>query len=130
MSKIGTVNLPFNIVLKNVLYAPSFQCNLFSVPKYTSDTQTVMLFSGTKCHLLDLALMKVKEIGNFDSGLYKLTNKHLPMKSLFTPFVNSSCYASSSNSGALWHARLGHPSSATLRRLATILNNHDSVSYC
>lgn len=51
VSHIGNVSLPNDIVLKDVLVVPTFQCNLLSVPQLTKSLSCKIVFLSTKCIL-------------------------------------------------------------------------------
>lgn len=110
VTHIGKVTLSQNIVLKDVLVVPTFNCNLLSIPYLTKNTSFTVLFSSNKCLLQDPASMMVKEIGNLADGLYKFQPQFSPIKAAHstglsthaTTFINK------------WHCRLGHPSSHVL----------------
>lgn len=115
--------------LKDVLYVPDFQCNLFSVSKYIHDNPATISFSDSHCYLHDLVLKKVREFGSLDSGLYKFNCKDLSTSYGCLPQVSSllKCNSVSNKSGKLWHFRLGHPSYYILKELS-LCDNKDSTS--
>ena len=45
----GDIQIHSSIVLKNVLYVPSFQYNLVSISKLTAQLQTFVIFTDEKC---------------------------------------------------------------------------------
>lgn len=53
VSFVGNVPLHESLVLKNVLYAPSFKYNLVSIPKITSQYQIFGIFTDNNCLLQD-----------------------------------------------------------------------------
>lgn len=52
----GDIYLASDIVLKHVLYVPTFQCNLLSVAQFNTDNHCELFFTSTKCFLQDLAM--------------------------------------------------------------------------
>ncbi|XP_074347150.1 uncharacterized protein LOC141685979 [Apium graveolens] len=71
---VGVVELHNSIVLTDVLFVPSFQYNLISIPKLTQNAQYGISFTKDTCTLQDLSLKRSKEIGSFHGGLYILQN--------------------------------------------------------
>lgn len=120
----GTVKLSHDLTLYGVLCVPSFTCNLLSISQLTTHYACSVSFSQSKCIMLDLSLKKVREIGNFQNGLYKIhssSSASQPSTSDATGesvLVNSSsCYNSSHENAKLWHLRMGHPSVSVLSKL-------------
>ena len=52
----GDVQIYASIVLKNVLYVPSFRYNLVSISKLTTQLQTFVLFTDETCLMQDPSL--------------------------------------------------------------------------
>jgi len=50
----GTVNLGNGLVLRNVLYVPSFACNLISVHQLANDRNCIITYGAHFCLIQDL----------------------------------------------------------------------------
>ncbi|KAL2235899.1 UNVERIFIED_CONTAM: Retrovirus-related Pol polyprotein from transposon RE2 [Sesamum indicum] len=118
----GTINLHPHLTLTDVLFVPQFHHNLLSVSKLCSHSNLEMKFHSSCCLLQDPVTNKVIAIGRLCKNLYVLD------KSSFDPtviaFLNSitvgPCTVPAPCDHTLWHRRLGHPSSLTLKHLPDI----------
>lgn len=109
---IGNINLEVrlrgrneSIEVKNVLYVPGLKLNLLSVGQIT-DKGNEVIFSSGRCIIRDHRSKKIVAIGSRNpDGLFTLdTRKDAACLSILEV-------------DRLWHHRLGHPSSASVRRL-------------
>ena len=55
----GSIKLPNDLLLSNVLYVPKLNCNLMSISKLTSDLNCVSKFHLNLCEFQELGLGKV-----------------------------------------------------------------------
>ncbi|CAL8174438.1 unnamed protein product [Prunus armeniaca] len=106
----GSLKINYNLVIKDVLYVPSFNVNLLSVSKITRDLHCTVIFHPGFCILQDLTMKKVIGLGNEHNGLYYLTK---PTNIKPPPIAHTT-----STNSDLWHRRLGHPSTAPLQFLS------------
>ncbi len=84
--------------LHDVLYIPSFTCNLVSVSKLTQQLNFSVTFYPSFCVIQDLALKKLIGRGELRDGLYYFKELQIPVASV----------ANSKTSPTVWHQRLGH----------------------
>jgi len=52
----GTINLGNGLILQNVIYVPSFACNLISVSQLANDCNCIITYGGHFCLIQDLTL--------------------------------------------------------------------------
>ncbi|XP_074372026.1 uncharacterized protein LOC141712832 [Apium graveolens] len=131
---IGNVALHTNIVLTDMLYVPSFNYNLLSIPKLTAINSCNVFFTKDACYVQDHVLKKITEIGELHDGLYLLHHPVNSSESLpdvihsqldHTTLVQSMCNnVQNVTVSKLLHARLGHPSVSFMKFLPTIMYNH------
>ena len=100
-----TIKFSPDIILHHALYVPSFNINLISISRLTTDNTVGLFFLHTKCILQDLSKWRIIGLAEAESGLYHLhkppgqSTKYLPPRSLI-----KSCIVSID----LWHLCLGH----------------------
>jgi hypothetical protein len=101
----GTIKFSPDIILHNALYVPSFNINLISISRLTTDNNVGLFFLHTKCILQDLSKWRIIGLAEAESGLYHIhkppdqSTKCLPPRSLI-----KSCTVATD----LWHLCLGH----------------------
>ncbi|KAK9714917.1 hypothetical protein RND81_06G130600 [Saponaria officinalis] len=149
VSHIGTHKLKNGLILKNVLFVPSFNHNLLSVQKLARDEGCVVTFYETMCglekehrgvyHLLNNPLTKLTPpcvnqhvslrmsslSNNVSSSKISTSDKKFPSNSSFwsCKVVDDSCTESLVINGKmmnLWHYRLGHVSNDKLKHLPNL----------
>ncbi|KAG8492139.1 hypothetical protein CXB51_015694 [Gossypium anomalum] len=116
---IGSRNLstPLKLLrLSNVLCVPSIRKNLLSVSQFAKDNEVFFEFHPTYCVIKDIKTKDTLLKGHIRDGLY-----HFPVSAV-DPFV---AHAKLQNKPvdcpvdypvfALWHSRLGYPSSTIVR---------------
>jgi hypothetical protein len=113
VTHIGIVKLSNTLILADVLYVPSFSCNLISANKLLKNIRCCFIFITGFCFIQSLAPWKIIGLGKERHGLFYL------QQSDSTSSVNSICFNVSikSVSDDIWHYRLGHLSLAKLRLL-------------
>ncbi|XP_074299740.1 uncharacterized protein LOC141630896 [Silene latifolia] len=102
-TKAGTIKLNDKLSIFNVLFVPSFTCNLFSVSQMLSTQNLCVKFTNAQCMIEDHALTTIG-VGDLLDGLFYLTMMK-PTR------VNA---VTGEESAALWHLRMGHPSSRNI----------------
>lgn len=112
----GDVHLTNTIILKQVLYVPTFTCNVLSFAKFSEDNQCELFFTSTKCLMQVHAIRKRKLIGDLQDGMYRLHPKCIQDCSFL--FVSST--QTSVELSHIWHYRLGHPSSTVLNHIPSL----------
>lgn len=113
-----TVVLDSNIILKDVLYVPSFKYNLISVSRFTHDNNDYLLFLSGNCLMQDQALQRLKMIGKLDGSLYKLNFSSSPPPVSHNKSINVvSQFCSVTSDLLLWHSKLGHLPPSSLKLL-------------
>ncbi|CAN1752640.1 Retrovirus-related Pol polyprotein from transposon RE1 [Linum perenne] len=106
ITHIGSVVFNKDMVLRNVLVIPSFQFNLLSASKLTSQHSCRAVFSDYDCLFQDIKTSKTIGIAEVRNGLYRLT----------LPRASSQISSCSKVFFDLWHFRLGHTSVKGLAR--------------
>ena len=76
-----------NFVLHNVLYIPSFHCNLASISKLTRDYHCAVTFFPTFCVLQDLAAKRLIGMGEMKGGLYRFKKVCIPLAAATISFT-------------------------------------------
>ncbi|KAJ0445166.1 putative RNA-directed DNA polymerase [Helianthus annuus] len=104
VSKIGSIALAENVVLRDVLFVPTYSVNLLSVYKLSKDNQITVVFNENTCSLQDSKSGRVLVTGKQDNGLYFLKKDGNSVNFCFNSLNNSN----------LWHSRLGHPANQVL----------------
>ncbi|KAJ0590616.1 hypothetical protein HanIR_Chr04g0199491 [Helianthus annuus] len=107
VTKIGSLRLSTDIILKDVFFVPGYYVNLLSVYKLTRDNKLRVSFDEHKCYLQDSHTMKTLLTGNQFDGLYFCGDASKPVKVCFNSYDQLN----------LWHSRLGHPSDQVLNVL-------------
>ncbi|KAE8672369.1 hypothetical protein F3Y22_tig00111843pilonHSYRG00119 [Hibiscus syriacus] len=134
ITHIGSYRLNSEIVLSNVLFVPNFSHNLLSVSRLVKDHGCILSFHPDICILQDLYSGMIKGIGRRFNGLYIFESKGAT--GLFSNFLastgNVSCVhsvhdISVSNKTSLWHARFGHASASTMRKLSSYVSDQFDV---
>ena len=132
-SHYGKVTLENDLILKNVMYTPSFKHDLISVQKLTQEERCKVTFLPEFCVIEDLDSGKVKGIGQAVKGVYYLVDE--PVSDVIAR-VQKQVQAMSAtselqiptevekekkrkNATTKWHQRLGH---APLERINKIGN--------
>lgn len=99
VTHVGNITLHNSIVLTDVLFVPTCNYNLISIPKLTQTTNCEVIFTKDSCTLLQ----------NPVSENVSLTKN---------------CNSTVVSSSKLWHARLGYPSVSSMKLLP--LNIYDT----
>lgn len=126
VSHIATIYLDSEIVLKEVVVTPNFQCNLLSVAQLTHDTSYTVMFSSSKCQLQDLAMNREKEIGKLSDGLYKFVSSTVNSTSILPSVMHSS--TTNTSLVTQWYWRLSHPSLTVLKHIKSLSLSNEYVS--
>lgn len=136
VSFVGDIHLHDSIVLHGVLYVPSFKYNLLSIPKFTRQLHTFVIFTDE--HRLmqgpssknDLPLgvfgNKINDLYVFDHRTIKTS---LSFCSLVFPYVSSFNVINKSSNTLLWHRRLGHVPLNKLRQLSLISSQCNDFTF-
>ncbi|XP_074315635.1 uncharacterized protein LOC141651839 [Silene latifolia] len=103
-SKMGTVHIDSNIVLRRVLFVPHLTCNLISVSQLTEDTDYVLQFTKDRCLIQDHTLRKMIGVGELRDGLFLLSSASVHSVNMLASYD-------------LWHQRLGHPGANVVSHL-------------
>jgi len=104
----GTVNLGNGLVLQNVLYIPSFTCNLISVHQLANDKNCIIIYSARCCLIQDLTSKTLIGTAEKRNGVYYLKSD-----------VGGSFFRAMQNKESLlWHQCMGHPSLGSLTILS------------
>ncbi|KAL5728168.1 hypothetical protein ACHQM5_001281 [Ranunculus cassubicifolius] len=101
-----------HLLLKNVLHVPSITHNLLSVYRLVTDNNCSITFTKSNFLVKDLTTNKVLLTGLLNNGLYQT---HPSSTQPLSPFA----YLGVKSSTALWHSRLGHPSTYVFYKLCS-----------
>jgi len=93
------VNVGENLVLKEVLYTPTFTCNLISAQRLAETKNCVVTYGADFCVMQDLASKKLIGTGDMRNGVYYFKDGT----------SGTGLAAISSKETVLWHQCLGHP---------------------
>ncbi|KAH6815863.1 hypothetical protein C2S51_020683 [Perilla frutescens var. frutescens] len=105
----GEVKLNDDILLKNVLFAPSFTHNLISVGQMAKDLKGKVIFLPSHCLIQNEENDHILGIGKLKGKLYVF--KHV------TADLTCSVQSRRNLSLQQWHTILGHPSVGTMRHI-------------
>lgn len=124
-TKIGSLPLSKDYILRNVLFVPNFNCTLISVSRLLKQTGCIAIFTDTLCVLQDCFTKTLIGAGEEREGVYYF-------KGVRVASVNQSSQRKPSPA-SLWHQRLGHPSTKVLSTLPVFENlsvDFGSISPC
>ncbi|KAG7546410.1 Integrase catalytic core [Arabidopsis suecica] len=117
-TKEGTLILGANMKLTHVLFVPDLSCTLISVARLLRELHCFAMFTDKVCVIQDRISKTVIGIGEERNGVYHLQGT-----------VQASANAVKRKSDkALWHMRLGHPSSKVLSSVLLNLDDFDSCT--
>jgi len=122
LTGVGSVVTP-HLSLPNVYLISKLKLNLASVGQICDSGDYLVMFSGSFCCVQDLQSQKMIGTGRRENGLYildKLKVSIVVAAALTTVGLSSFCLSLLSSSFYLWHSRLGHVLSSSLRFLASI----------
>jgi histone deacetylase 1/2 len=138
------------LTLNNLLHVPSITKNLISVSQFARDNDVFFEFHPDHCVVKSQATREILLQGNVGAdGLYCFSNislipaKSSRLSSVSNPSVCSIVSNSSNNNSSLsfnslylWHLRLGHPNSQTLKlalklcNISVSNNTNDVSDFC
>ncbi|KAK9723828.1 hypothetical protein RND81_05G028200 [Saponaria officinalis] len=119
-NRSGDIHLSPRLILRDVLYAESLQCNLISVSSLLMDTSLTIQFSQQLCLIQDRTSKMVIGAGEQSEGLYFLKGVRNDKVHAYT--------IGSLDTLELWHRRMGNPSSNISRFLPFINKTNFSNS--
>lgn len=100
------------LLLKNVLYLPSFQCNLVSISKLSRDSNCSVNFYPRFVTFQDISNGRVMQIAKETNGLYTcVAAVQMNSKALNVVYVCS---------GDVWHKRLRHISDSGFPKIPSL----------
>ena len=103
----GSVRLSDLITLTNILYVPSFSCNLLSISQLTHALSCTVQFTSSMCAIQD-PMRKLIETGG-------------------RMVTNITVHGASSDL-ELWHRRMGHPSERVVKLLPPLCDHRGSLN--
>ena len=112
------MSLSDKIVLKNVLFVPSFCFNVLSVCSFTSEVDSMISFPLSYCFIQDLTRELMIGKGRRVSNLYVLESEFLISAH---DFSGNKIACSVIADIETWHARLGHPTYSKVDSLSSLL---------
>ncbi|CAL9227241.1 unnamed protein product, partial [Arabidopsis halleri] len=120
INQSGTVKLSDKLLLRNVLFIPSFHMNLISVSSLLQDCAYSVNFFPSFCTIQEFTRGLMIGKGRLENKLYFMD---LESPSSQSPSSTSLvCNLNVSESSSLWHSRLGHPSFPKLQALSEDLS--------
>ena len=102
---IGSISNSENLKLSSVLFVPKFPTSLCSVSQITKQNNCSVTFYPTHCVFHELGTNRVIGTGFESGGLYRISPFSHPVANLCESTVREA------------HCRLGHPSTAVLRKM-------------
>ena len=105
----GQLNLGGRLILRRVFYAPHLSATLISISQLLQDIAGFILFTKKFCVIQDLASKTLIGAGEEHNGVFKYMG---------TVSVQAN-HVEAFQTRDLWHARMGHPSSAVLSVLSS-----------
>lgn len=115
INQFGTVKLSDKLLLKNVLFIPSFHLNLLSVSSILQDYADSVNFFPSLCTIQEFT-------PGFMIGRGSLRIKLYWLDLLFSQSVRSSSSSQILNNTSLSHSRLGHPSFSKIQVLSEVIS--------
>ncbi|CAA7055108.1 unnamed protein product [Microthlaspi erraticum] len=115
---MGVFPLSKEIVLPKVLYVPNLNCTLISMAKLLKHTNCFAMVTDTICVLQDRFTRTMIGAGEERDGVYYFTD-------IVSANSNKAVFGSDQ---ALWHQRLGHPSSSVFSSLDLFSQSSVSAS--
>lgn len=112
-----------DIWLKDVLYTPTFKCNLILAQKLSQDENCVVSYGPDFCVIQDLTSKTLIRAGDLANGVYYL--RTMRGRLVFAAIKKLD--------PVRWHQRLGHPSYGSLAQLSMLCDFHlnkDSLDCC
>ncbi|XP_074265379.1 uncharacterized protein LOC141587809 [Silene latifolia] len=106
INAMGEVPISSDIVLKNVLYVPSFRFNLLSISRLLKQLNKAISFTPEFCCLQGSSMKMPLILGKQHRNLYFLKSNSLTTTT--TTMFSSSNSVIFSDSAEIWHSRLGH----------------------
>lgn len=126
---IGDVKLTKNIMLKKVLYVPSFHFNLISVPKLVQDLKCSVVFNPSGCFCQGPSMKRPWKLGDLTKSLYHSTKQDGSIRTDFLTTASTSLQASNLSNNVeaikLWHLRLEHIPANVLKYVDSTLCSED-----
>lgn len=139
ISHTGTTSLHTtsgNLLLHDLLIVSDMHKNLVPVSKFAQDNNVYFEFYPRCCYVKDLVSHKVLIQGTETGGLYKFlpTSSVLVFNTIHTVVDSSDGSCQHGDEFAIWHQRLGHPSSAVVSQVLKSCNvrisKPNSGSFC
>lgn len=113
----GQLNLGGRLILRHVFYAPHISATLISVSQLLQDIAGFVLFTKDFCVIQDLASKTLIGAGEEHNGIFRYVGA----------LAIQANHVRSHQSRDLWHARMGHPSSAVLSVLSSVVGFKNNI---
>ena len=110
-NKQGSVRLNNKLVLHDVLFVPSLNCNLISIAQLIEDLYCTVTFTYKSCVIQNLTTKMLIGSGEHRRGVY-----------FYKEGAMTQVQANKVITHELWHRRLGHPSNQALSTLSAIIS--------
>ncbi|KAL5725644.1 hypothetical protein ACHQM5_008767 [Ranunculus cassubicifolius] len=105
-------------LLTDILHAPNITHNLLSVHKLLTDNNCVILFTKSSFFVKDLDMNSTLLTGSHRDGLYQINQPSIQSVSPMFAFLGVK------STSALWHSRLGHPSTYVFHKISSLASLH------
>ena len=111
-NKLGSVKLNDQLVLSDVLYVPSLNCNLISIAQLIEDLCCTVTFTRKLCVIQDHTTTTLIGSGEHRRGVY-----------FYKKRPTTKIQANHATTPDLWHRRMGHPSNQALSKLSSTISD-------
>jgi len=111
-NKRGSVKLNDKLVLSDVLYVPSLNCNLVSITQLIEDLCCTLTFTRKIYVIQDHTKKTLIGSGEHRRGVY-----------FYKKRPTTEIQANNVVTHDLWHRRMGHPSNQALSKLSSTISN-------
>ena len=116
ITHIGSLQLSNGLMLREVLYVPSFNHNLLSIHRLAHDNSCYVKFNPNDCQILRNIDNQVLGVGILENGLYCISdNKQVNQQSIMPNSAEQ--VGTSEQDYEVWHQRLGHVSRSTMQHI-------------
>ncbi|KAK4388519.1 Retrovirus-related Pol polyprotein from transposon RE2 [Sesamum angolense] len=128
----GHINLSKRLMLRDVLYVPTFQSNLISVSKLSSTSKLRFTFLPSCCVIQDRMTNEVVAVAKQIKHLYILSNQSFDAAFINSFLLDSSNFVSRviESDTLLWHKRLGHASLKVLEHIPAMKKEIKNAEIC
>ena len=122
--KGGAAKLNTKIILQDILYVPSLNCNLISISQFINDIFCTIIFTNKFCNIQDPNMRILIRVDETRRAVY-----------FYKDTIATEIQTNKVISYDLWHCRLGHPFSQKLSNYLSniqrdFINKNDLCNVC